>query len=126
MARSHEEWLLQSDYDMDTAEYMLEGGRNFYAVFMCHLAVEKAIKGLYQFKLGKAPPKIHNFVRLLSETRIKPPEGIDMFLVSLNEAQVDTRYPHELAVLQERYTGEGAKRILGMGKEVLRWIKTML
>lgn len=39
-----EQWLKQSDYDIETASYMLEGGRYFYSVFMCHLAVEKAKK----------------------------------------------------------------------------------
>ena len=31
---------------MDTATYMHEGGRHIYAVFMCHLSIEKALKGL--------------------------------------------------------------------------------
>lgn len=29
------EWLKQSDYDIDTAEFMYGGGRYFYSVFMC-------------------------------------------------------------------------------------------
>jgi len=41
------EWMRQADYDWETAEYMLQGGRCFYAVFMCHMAVEKALKGLF-------------------------------------------------------------------------------
>lgn len=28
-----------------------------YTVFMCHLSLEKALKGLYAEKLGKEPPK---------------------------------------------------------------------
>jgi len=40
-----QEWLKQADYDMDTAEFMFAGGRYFYAVFMCHLSIEKASKG---------------------------------------------------------------------------------
>ncbi|MDO9528114.1 MAG: HEPN domain-containing protein [Syntrophales bacterium] len=47
MAEDPQEWLRQADYDMDTAEYMLSGGRYFYAVFMCHLSIEKALKGLF-------------------------------------------------------------------------------
>jgi len=45
MKKRSEEWLKQSNYDIATAEYMYEGGRYFYAVFMCHLSVEKALKG---------------------------------------------------------------------------------
>jgi HEPN domain-containing protein len=47
MASSPEEWLRQADYDMDTAKFMLRGGRTAYAVFFCHLSVEKGLKGLY-------------------------------------------------------------------------------
>ena len=43
--------MKQADYDMDTAVYMHTGSRHMYAVFMCHLAIEKALKGLYYEKL---------------------------------------------------------------------------
>jgi len=38
-----EQWIAQADYDMDTANYMFKGGRYFYAVFMSHLSLEKAL-----------------------------------------------------------------------------------
>ena len=60
MAVTPEEWLLQADFDLDTANDLLEKGRIFYAVFMCHLAVEKALKGLFWRKLGSIPPKTHD------------------------------------------------------------------
>jgi HEPN domain-containing protein len=44
--KSSKEWLLQSDYDITTAEAMYESGRYFYAVFMCHLSLEKCLKGM--------------------------------------------------------------------------------
>ncbi|NSW92715.1 MAG: HEPN domain-containing protein, partial [Firmicutes bacterium] len=44
------EWMKQAEYDLDTAKYMISGGRYFYAVFMCHMCLEKALKALYQEK----------------------------------------------------------------------------
>ncbi len=41
MAVSPEEWIRQADDDADTAEYNLKGGKNVFAVFLCHLSVEK-------------------------------------------------------------------------------------
>ena len=64
MAKDPQEWLRQADYDMDTAEYMLSGGRYFYAVFMCHLSIEKALKGLFHDRLSVIPPKTHNLIYL--------------------------------------------------------------
>jgi HEPN domain-containing protein len=45
MPQPPEEWLRQADYDMDTADHMFGGGRYFYAVFMRHRSIEKALKG---------------------------------------------------------------------------------
>ncbi len=121
--KSPEEWLKQTDYDMKTAEFMFDSGRYFYSVFMCHLAVEKALKGLYRLKLNKVPPKTHNLVFLLKEVGIKPPEGIDMLLVTLTEAQVDVRYPDNIDMLQTNYTKSAVVNLLAKAKEVLKWIK---
>lgn len=65
MADRAEEWFFQADYDLDTARYMLDGGRRFYAVFMAHLAVEKALRGVYQHRLKVAPPKTHDLLLLI-------------------------------------------------------------
>lgn len=120
--RSHE-WLKQADYDIDTAEFMFAGGKFFYAVFMCHLSVEKAIKGLYQQRLKETPPKTHNLVYLLKKSGIRPAETTGKFIVKLNEASVVTRYPEDIDKLQKQYTEEVVRNILVESKEVLEWIK---
>ncbi len=90
----------QSDYDMDTADFMHGGGRHIYAVFMCHRSIEKALKGLYYEKLRKFPPKSHNLVYLLNEIGIKPPEKPGKFIVKMSEASIPLRYPENLAKIQ--------------------------
>ncbi len=44
--KSYEEWFFQSNYDIETAKSMFQSGRYIYCVFMCHLSLEKALKGL--------------------------------------------------------------------------------
>jgi len=117
------EWLKQADYDINTAEFMFNGGKFFYTVFMCHLAAEKAIKALYQERLKETPPKTHNLVYLLKKAGIRPTEGIGRFIVKLNEASVITRYPEDIDKLQGQYTQVVVKDILVKSKEVLQWIK---
>ncbi len=123
MPKEADEWLRQADYDMETAEFMLNGGRYFYAVFMCHLAIEKALKGLYQKRLQQIPPKTHNLIYFLNSIGIKPDESIGRFIVKINEASVVTRYPEELSKLQKDFTQPAVSEILAKGKEVLEWIK---
>ncbi|MBU0700912.1 HEPN domain-containing protein [bacterium] len=124
MAKKYEEWLKQADYDINTAEYMFDGGRYFYAVFMCHLSIEKALKGLYLERLKEMSPKVHNLIYLLNKSGVKPPETIGRFLVTLNEASVVTRYPDNIEKLQRDYTKDVVMDIVSKSKEVLRWIKT--
>ena len=123
MAKDPQEWLRQADYDMDTAEYMLSGGRYFYAVFMCHLSIEKALKGLFHDRLSVIPPKTHNLIYLLNKSGIKPPEPIGRFVVKLNEASVATRYPENIEKLGKDYTQTIVHDIVARSKEVLAWIK---
>jgi HEPN domain-containing protein len=123
MDRKSREWLKQADYDIDTAEFMVAGGKFFYAVFMCHLSVEKAIKGLYQQRLKETPPKTHNLVYLLKKIDIRPAETMGKFIVKLNEASVVTRYPEDIDKLQGQYTKDVVKNIIVESSEVLGWIK---
>jgi HEPN domain-containing protein len=126
MKKRTEEWLKQSDYDMDTAMYMHTGGRQTYAVFMCHLAIEKALKGLYYEKTGLIPPRSHNLIYILNKLGIKPPEVPGKFIVKLNEASIPTRYPESLERLQQLYNETVVGDILVQGKEVIKWIRRQL
>ncbi len=116
----------QSDYDMDTAVYMYDGGRYIYAVFMCHLAIEKALKGLYYEKHHSIPPKSHNLIYLLNQMGIKPSPDHGKFIVKLNEASIPTRYPENLVKLQKVYSKAVVDDILTQGREVVAWIKKQL
>lgn len=124
MARSPEEWLAQADYDMGTAQDMFNAGRYFYAVFMCHLSIEKALKGAYAAKLGKNPPKTHNLVGLVKEVGLSPPPEVGRFLVRLNQASVLTRYPEKLTTLKRAYGRTRTAGMLSQGRSALAWIKS--
>jgi len=123
MAKTRKEWLKQSDYDFDAAEYMFAGGRNFYAVFMCHIAIEKALKGLYCRITNEVPAKSHNLIYFLNKLEIEPPEKIGKFLVKINQASVVTRYPEDITRLKKTYTKSVVKNIINDTRKTLEWIK---
>lgn len=126
MGKKPQEWLKQADYDMDTAEFMFNGGRYIYAVFMCHLSIEKALKGIYQKKLDKTPPKTHNLIYLIEKTHLQPPEGLYDSVFALNRVSIPTRYPDDLERMLKDYNKERTKELIEKGKEVLKWLKTQL
>jgi HEPN domain-containing protein len=50
------EWLNQSEYDFETAQAMYKTKRYVYAIFMCHLALEKLLKANYSRKNQRNTP----------------------------------------------------------------------
>lgn len=80
MTTAFSEWLRQARYDLDTARYMAEGNRFFYAVFMCHLAIEKALKGVYLSHTGELPPKTHNLIYFLEKLQLDLEQDLKDFI----------------------------------------------
>ena len=122
-----EEWLLQAEYDIETAEAMFRSGRYSYTVFMCHLSIEKALKGLYAKVHKKDPPKTHNLLYLIElinsvEVFIVPDE-FGNFFKTLNEKSVPTRYPDMLYDILKEFKKTNTKQFVTEGKKVLKWIK---
>ena len=126
IGKSAEEWLRQADYDLDTADYMFKGRRYFYAVFMCHLAIEKALKGLYAGRLFAEPPRTHNLTYLIEKIGVEPPPETDKFLSVLAGLSVPTRYPDDLRRLAREFDRSRTERVLTRTKETLKWIRTQL
>lgn len=123
MGKDPQEWLKQADYDLETAELMYSGGRHMYAVFMCHLAVEKALKGIYQRRTDGAPPRTHNLVYLVEKMQLNLPDSLQDFIFSLNHAAVPTRYPDDLQRMLKEYGAEITRDIVDRSSEVLKWIR---
>lgn len=119
------EWFEQADYDYETAVYMSQGERYVYAVFMCHLAIEKALKGIVLKVSCSQPPKIHSLIQLTNKAELNPPEDIGHFLVSLDQSSIPTRYPEDLATVKKIYSKEKTEEILSKTKETLAWLKKM-
>jgi len=118
------EWYKQSEYDLQTASSMFETGRYIYCVFMCHLSIEKSMKGLFVEKLGSLPPKSHNLVYFLDKLELIPDKGVDEFLTVLNDQGVATRYPESLETLISLFTKERTESIIKQAKDTLKWIRS--
>jgi HEPN domain-containing protein len=117
-----EEWQRQSQYDLDTAEAMYDSGRYIYAVFMVHLAVEKALKGLCHERKQEAPPKIHNLLRLCDLMGLALEPDREKFFGDLTAAQIETRYPEELLAVLGAFNKQVAREQLDQARESIAWI----
>lgn len=121
-----EEWFKQAEYDLDTADALFKTGRYIYTVFMCHLSIEKALKGLFARKFKKDPPKIHDLIFLIKKIEIVLPHLYQDFLKILNDLSVPTRYPDELEKLLKQYKQDKTEGVLNQTKELFLWLKKKL
>ena len=126
MERQIKNWLDSAQYDLETAEHMLQTGRYLYTVFLCHLAVEKTLKAKVREATGRTPPKTHDLIGLLKLSELAPPGELLDFLGKLNNASVATRYPEDFSETVRVYTEDVAEEYLKRSGEVVRWITRQL
>lgn len=122
MNANSSEWMNQSEYDLMTAKDMYKAGRYIYTVYMCHLAVEKALKALVNASTGKVPPKIHNLIKLLQLAKANLTKDQKEFLATINTAAITTRYPEELKTSLEKFNKTIAKDYLAKSEDVIKCI----
>ncbi|MFH1539023.1 MAG: HEPN domain-containing protein [bacterium] len=123
MSKKPQEWLKQAEYDIEVAEAMFEARKYIYTVFMCHLSVEKALKGLYVKVLKEEPPKVHNLILLLEKIELEMPADLYEFVVEINRLSIATRYPDDLQRMMKDYNKNITGGMVKKSREVLKWLK---
>ncbi|MBI4714341.1 MAG: HEPN domain-containing protein [Nitrospirae bacterium] len=123
MRKDTENFLLSAEYDLATANHMLETGRFVYVVFMCHLSIEKILKAIAAETTATIPPKTHNLLYLIKLTGVNLPEDLFEFVSKINNASIVTRYPEDFSKLLEAYPKEIVKEYLEKTKGVVGWLK---
>ncbi len=123
MAKNPEEWMKQADYDMETAEYLYKGGKHFYAVFMCHLSLEKALKGIHQRKFNVIPSSINNLPYLFEKVQLQLPNKLSDTVAVLNRLRVFPYYPDNLQKMLDGFDEEKMGVVVSQSREALEWLK---
>ncbi len=118
-----DEWFRQAEYDIDTARYMFDGGRYFYTVFMCHLSIEKALKGLFVARFKVQPPKLHVLLYFADKLQLELPPEMKEFVYELDGLSVPTRYPDDLRKLAATFDRNRTEEVLKASAKVLAWLK---
>ena len=112
-------WLAQVDYDVATAEQMLQVGRYIYVIFMSHMALEKALKALVTEETQKLPPRTHNLIDLAQRARVVLSQEQQDFLGKINTTSVVVRYPDDPSAMVSQYPEAIARDYLERTKELI-------
>ncbi|MEJ2702225.1 MAG: HEPN domain-containing protein [Sedimentisphaerales bacterium] len=116
-------WLDMVAYDVDTARQMFKTKRYVYVIFMCHLAIEKALKAVVCEETHKFPPKTHDLILLTNLGRVKFPDDLRNFIGIINNAAVVTRYPEDLSKLVSSYPQDVAQEYLNKTLRVIECVQ---
>lgn len=119
-------WWDLSDYDIVTAEAMLQTGRWLYVGFMCHQSVEKALKAYWCAKQPENdPPYQHNLFRLVQGAGLEHQMSEDQldFIDGLTPLNIEARYPSYKEKLLKNMTPDYCKNLISKTKELLSWIR---
>ncbi len=116
-------WLERVDYDLQTADAMLNTGRYIYAIFMCQQAIEKVMKAFIN-NLGKDVLPIHNLRRLAENAGIIDDltEEHLIKLDFLSQYYINARYKEDVVELSKGITKEFSADMIIFTKEMIKWV----
>ena len=123
MLKATANWLAQVDYDIATAEQMLQTEPYIYVIFMSHMALEKVLKALVTEETQKLPPRTHNPIDLAQRAHVVLSQAQQDFLGKLNNTSVVVRYPDDLSAMVSQYPEAIAQDYLEQTKELILWVR---
>ena len=115
-----------AEYDLKTADAMLDSGRYVYVAFMCQQSLEKLAKGIYNFYIDDNVPRVHNINFVLEKVtdllEIEIEGAFYQLFDKLAAYYLQGRYPSFKEEISKLIDKEEAKKILDKTKEVFQWI----
>ncbi|GHU65343.1 hypothetical protein FACS1894184_00950 [Clostridia bacterium] len=126
-ADTPEYWLQIAQEDINTARYLLDGGRYLYAGFLMHLIAEKALKALLA-KPENMPPRTHNLLRLAELAGINDTldESQWDLLNRLLPLQIEVRYPSDQQEIAKTLSKNNSEELFARTEAFYEWIKQRL
>jgi HEPN domain-containing protein len=121
-------WIEISDYDLETAEAMLESKRYLYVGFMCHQSIEKILKAYFTKLKSETAPFSHSLSYLAKKGDFYESftEAQKDFIDQIEPLNIEARYPSHKERLLRSLTKEKCAEILQNTKELQQWIKAKL
>jgi HEPN domain-containing protein len=121
-------WIDLSDYDLETAEAMLQSKRYLYVGFMCHQSIEKAFKAYYTKLKSETAPYSHSLSFLAKQGHFYEEfsESQREFIDQIEPLNIEARYPSHKERLLKSLTDIKCLEIIHNTKEIQKWIKERL
>lgn len=121
MTNASEHWFEFAKNDLRDAKILFKNKSYQGAIWHCHQALEKHLKGTLSQRLLKIR-KTHDIPTLLKDTGLKFPKSILNFAEELNGYYQPARYPDTALDSPLSYKRISADKLLKLTKETIKWL----
>lgn len=118
-------WVKGSVENLKNARSIFERSKiNTFALFMIHLSIEKALKGVYVKMFEKHAPYTHNLLALFEGLDSTAEELIkyNHYLSDVTEFNIEARYPSYTLKLHKKATRQFVTTHIKKADEFIKWI----
>lgn len=128
MEKNIKYWIELSDYDLETAEAMLNSKRYLYVGFMCHQTIEKAFKAYFTKAKAETAPFTHSLSFLAKKGDFYESFSNEQkdFIDQIEPLNIEARYPAHKERLLKSLSDSKCVEIIQKTKELQQWIKEKL
>lgn len=117
------EWLEFATYDLESAEHLFYCGKHVYALYFCHLALEKILKAKIEDAGKKAPLEKHNLRELVDLSGLVLPRDMLIFMSRFDEMNLPAMSVQNFGQLKSKIDLKMTETLLSKTKEAFNWIK---
>ena len=130
MAREYtvQKWLYHVREDISAADCLFSNKHWLYVGFLCHQAIEKALKAYYVANNEDDPPYTHSHTRLLSICGLTDELTDEQlrFIALMAPLYIEARYPEYKAETARVLNEDTCRHIIKTTKELIQWIEQKL
>ncbi len=116
-------WLKQSDGDWKVSQGLFSLGHYAYALFFCHLCLEKLFKAIIVQKTGKQSPYSHDLLYLVEKSKIKITSAQKEQLNDITQFNVRARYDDIKNQFYKKATRGYSEKYIEITKKIRIWLK---
>jgi HEPN domain-containing protein len=121
-------WLGHVHEDISAAEDLYKTGHLLYVAFLCHQALEKALKSYYAATNDDDPPYTHSHSKLLDicglTDELSP--GHLRFIDFMVPMYIKARYPEQKVAAARSLSKDTCQYIIDTTKQLTQWIEERL
>lgn len=122
-----EYWLQTSNDDFEVFKLLLDSENYLHSFYIAHLAFEKLLKAHWvKDNNNVIPPKIHNLVSLVKQTKLELSFSQLEFLTILNDFQIQGRYPDYKFKVKKMLTREYVNKIVPQINELKQCLQNLI